>query len=111
MIDPRLFPSSHKYRALIRLSDCLPEKPDEALKILQDYQADVIDKRNAMAHAKEERGEDGELSLRAIKRGKASTPIDEAWMADFRGTLRTQRDALGVVCNALRQHVDGIKGK
>jgi CheY-like chemotaxis protein len=102
--DPRLFPSMQKYHALMRVVDCLSTKPTEALGVLKSYEADVIVNRNTLAHAKEDRS-GGESSLRAIKRGKPSIPIDDAWMADFRGRLRAQRAALSSVCEALGQHL------
>jgi CheY-like chemotaxis protein len=106
--DPRYFTSVHKYRALVRVADCLAEKPDVALGVLKSYMADVIENRNTLAHAKEEQSDDGTLSLRAIKKGKPSIPIDEAWMIGFRGKLRTQRTALAAVCDALIAHTSNV---
>lgn len=108
IVDPRLFPSAHKYRSIIRVIECLSDRPEAAIETLGTYIADVIDNRNTLAHAKEDHLADGSLSLRAIKRGKPAVSIDEAWMADFRGKLRTHREALGIVCETLRRHVDGL---
>jgi hypothetical protein len=106
--DPRLFSSMHKYRAVMRSAGCLNEKPIEALSVLKNYVADVINNRNTLAHAKEDQSSDGTSSLRAISKGKLSIPIDDAWMEDFRGRLRTQRNALSTVCEALGRYVDGL---
>jgi hypothetical protein len=106
--NPSLFPSMHKYRTIMRAVACLDQKPDEAIGVLKNYAADVIDNRNTLAHSKEDQSADGTSSLRAIRRGKPPIPIDDSWMADFRGKLRAQRNALTIVCNTLGRHADGI---
>lgn len=115
VMDPRLFSSMHKYRALIRVADCLPKKPQAALDVLGTYVSDVINNRNTLAHAKEDLAADGTSSLRAISKGKPSIPIDDDWMVDFRGKLHAQRAALATVCEAIAAHINGLsasqKGK
>lgn len=106
--DPRLFPSMHKYRAIIRAAACLGQEATEALDVLKSYPADAIGNRNTLAHAKEDQSADGASSLRAISKGKPSVPIDDAWMVDFRGKLRKQRTALTTVCDALGRQVDKL---
>lgn len=108
--DPRLFPSLHKYRALMRVAQCLQKKPEAALGVLSSYVEDVINNRNTLAHAKEDIAEDGSSSLRAIKKGKPSSTIDDDWMADFRGKLRAQRAALTSLCDAIGTHIDDLSG-
>lgn len=107
--DSRLFPSAHKYMALKRVAKCLVNKPTEALTVLQTYVTDIINKRNTLAHAKEDAGPDGAITLRSIKRGQPPVTIDEEWMVNFRGELRRHRTALTTVCNALRDHLDAAK--
>lgn len=104
--NPRLFSSMHKYRAIMRAAECLTEKPNDALNVLRNYQADIIDNRNTLAHSKEDRSADGTSSLRAIRSGKPSVAIDDQWMTDFRGKLRAQREALSIVCDALARYAD-----
>lgn len=106
--DPRLFPSAHKYRAIMRAVGCLNEKPAGDLGVLKSYVADVINNRNTLAHAKEDRSAEGTSSLRATTKGKPSISIDDAWMTDFRGKLRAQRTALTNVCDALGRHADAL---
>lgn len=105
--DSHLFSSMHKYRALVRVADCLAKKPVEALEVLRTYDADIIDSRNTLAHAKEESLGNGATSLRAVKKGQAAILIDDTWMADFRAKLRSHRAALRAVCAALGEHLDG----
>jgi len=105
--DSRLFSSMHRYKAINRVAKCLEHKPTAAIETLKTYDADIIQNRNTLAHAKEDVAEDGTVTLRAMKRGKPPVSIDENWMVAFRGKLRTQRAALSEVCDALSAHVDG----
>lgn len=104
--DSRLFSSMHRYKAINRVAKCLDEKPAAAIQALKSYDADIIQNRNTLAHAKEDVTRDGTVTLRAIKRGRPAVTIDEEWMVAFRGMLRTHRTALSVVCDALSAHVD-----
>lgn len=104
--DPRVFSSIQKYHALVRVAGCLSEKPAEALKTLESYEAEVINNRNTLAHSKEDVAPDGAVSLRGIRKGKDPVSIDEAWMTDFRGKLRSQRNALNAVCRALDRRLE-----
>ena len=99
----RIFSSIHKYWALRRLAKLIREEVTNELEALESYQGDIIDKRNILAHAKEESTQDGKIVLRSIK-SEADTPIDEDWMTDFRLTLRGHREALISVCEALKTH-------
>lgn len=105
--DSRLFSSANKYKAVRRVAKCLPTKPTDALTQLNNYEADIIQNRNTLAHAKEET-QNGIITLRSIKRGQAPIVIDDGWMADFRGKLRTHRAALTQICQALGAHLDGL---
>jgi CheY-like chemotaxis protein len=96
--------------AIRRVANSLAPKPTEALGTLLSYEADIINNRNILAHAKEETDGEGNTTLRSIKRGGPSVIIDEAWMVDFRGKLRMHRAALTHVCEALGQHVDSLSG-
>jgi hypothetical protein len=51
--DSRLFPSAQKYMAIRRVANCLAPKPTKALRTLLSYEADIINNRNTLAHAKE----------------------------------------------------------
>ena len=105
-----IFGSAHKYMAVCRIAKALDVKPDEALEYLKSYEVDVIKNRNTLAHAKEERDEDGQVTLRSIKKGENPIVIDDDWMVEFRGKLRDHRSALGVVCKSLDAYLDGAAG-
>lgn len=102
-----IFGSAHKYMAVCRLAKALEIKPVEALDYLKSYEADVIKNRNTLAHAKEERDEDGQVILRSIKKGENPIVIDDEWMVQFRGKLRNHRSALGIVCQSLDAYLEG----
>ncbi|GAW42546.1 hypothetical protein SH203_02964 [Brevundimonas sp. SH203] len=102
-----IFGSAHKYMAVCRVAKALDVKPSEALDYLKSYETDVIRNRNTLAHAKEERDEDGQVTLRSIKKGENPTVIDDEWMVQFRGKLRDHRSALGVVCQSLDAYLQG----
>lgn len=97
----RLFSLANKYWAIRRAVKCLPEEPSEAMSVLESYEDEIIHKRNMLAHVKEESAGDGETILRAI-RGDAV--IDDNWMIEFRQNLRTHKDALAIVCEAIDNH-------
>ena len=97
----RLFSFANKYWAIRRTAKCLPEKPSEAMSVLESYEDEIIRKRNMLAHVKEESTEDGETILRSIK---GNVVIDDNWMIEFRQNLRTQRSALTVVCEVIDDH-------
>lgn len=104
--DNGLFSSAHRYMAINRVAKCLDEKPADAIGVLKTYEPDIIHNRNTLAHAKEDVAADGTITLRAIKRGKESVTIDDAWMVSFRSKLRDHRAALVTICDALDRHVD-----
>ena len=99
--DSRLFTSAHKYQAIRRVAKDLPEKPSQALTVLQSYETVIIGNRNMLAHVKEESTEDGKAILRSIK---DDVIIDDNWMIEFRQNLRRHRDALTLVCEAIDDH-------
>jgi hypothetical protein len=105
--DRHLFTSAEKFMALRRVAKCLAEKPAAALALayLQSYQADIIGNRNILAHAKQQTDEEGLVTLSSIKKGQPAVVIDDAWMVDFRGKLRSHREALTLVCAALDEYL------
>ena len=96
-----MFTSAHKYQAIRSSGQSdLPEMPPE-LNALRSYENDIIRNRNMLAHVKEEPTEDGKTILRSIS---GDVIIDDNWMTTFRQNLRTQRDALTTVCEAINDH-------
>ena len=101
--DSQVFPSAQKYRAVNRVARSLRRELADALATLRSYEEDIIKKRNRLAHVKEESSTDGQVFLRSLATGEGEV-IDDNWMTDFRQSLRTQRAALAVVCEALDNH-------
>ena len=106
--NSRLFSSAHKYMAVRRVANSLSEKPTEALQVLKDYQKDIIDNRNMLAHAKEYPTGDGTTVLRSIRNSGPET-INDSWMTDFRRKLTKHRDALTTVCGAIDRYIDATE--
>ena len=104
--DSRLMSSFHRYNSLREAAKSLPVKPAQALIDIKNYQNDILGNRNTLAHAKEETNGDGSLSLRSAVRGQPSILIDEPWLADFREKLHANREALHMICKAIREHVE-----
>ena len=103
--DGRIFTLYHKYIALRRLAELLPEVHlAPKLKILKSFQDDIMKNRNLLAHVKEDSDGSGNVILRSTKSGDTSLVIDEEWMATFRRNLRKHRETLEALCTALRQH-------
>lgn len=105
--DNGLFSSMQRFKAINRLCKVLKTRP-KALDTFKNYDPDIIQNRNTLAHAKEDISEDGTITLRAIKRGKDPVTINDEWMRSFRGKLRAQKAALGDICLALEAHITKI---
>lgn len=104
--DGMLFSSFQKYKAVRELAKSLPTPPRTQLDILRNYNDDVINNRNILAHAKEERDDStGAQTLRSVRQGDAPIQIDDAWMSDFRTKLRASRSALEAICVAVQEYV------
>lgn len=105
VLDNNLFSSHDRYRAIARAIKALGASLGEESEVLQSYREDIIDNRNLLAHAKEEVGNDNQSVLRSTKQGEVEV-IDEDWMQGFRRKLRAHRQALEIVCEALRKEFD-----
>ena len=101
----RLFSFAHKYHAIRRVAKSFGLKATGDLDGLSDFDADVIDNRNLLAHAKEHVDANGKVVLRSIKPDQEKIVIDDAWMVDFRVKLQKQGAALGNVCNRMDELV------
>lgn len=102
--DGRVFSSALKYHAIRRVAKRLPIKPVDALKALESYETDVIGNRNLLAHAKADLTGDIQ-TLRSPRKDREPLVIDDAWMSSFRTKLKSHRDAIAVVCNALETDI------
>lgn len=102
--NTEVFGSGKRFQAINRVVSVLKERPVEALKIFGAFEGDIIANRNTLAHAKEDVAADGTITLRSARRGAEPVAIDDAWMVEFRGKLRVQRQALVEICGALERH-------
>lgn len=99
--DNAVFGSTYKWQAVAKLGEMILSKHDDACKVFADYEAQVIAKRNLLAHARAIMDDGNTASLRAIRPGKPDVDIDDAWMVEFRSQLTAQRDALRTICEAI----------
>ena len=100
-----VFTSYHKYRSIRRIAKNIKNKlPDESLRDLEtlsSFRDEILEKRNILAHAKEQAtDQDGSAILRSFSE-KGDIVINEDWMTDFRASLRKHRSALDSVCRAI----------
>lgn len=96
-----IFTSEHKYRSIRRIAKKLPDKPQRDLQTLSSFQAEILKKRNILAHAKEQAiDQDGNAVLRSFGEN-GGIVIDDDWMTHFRASLRKHRNALDSVCRAI----------
>lgn len=102
--DDLLFSLAKKYQAIRRVARLLPEERRQGLDALGSYDEDIIQKRNLLAHVREESNEDGTAILRSIGHNQDAVTIDEEWMSGFRHNLREHMSALTIVCEALNRH-------
>ena len=100
--DGRLFSSAQKYHAIRRISKQVEPTPTR-LSDLDTYEADIVDNRNLLAHAREVTT-GGVPTLRSPKRDGSVVTIDDAWMIDFRRKLRAHRSALRAVCADIKSY-------
>ena len=100
--DVTLFSSYQRYRTIRRAAKKLHAQPKEELEKLTLYDKNIIAKRNMLAHAKEETRDDGTIILRSARRNREDVVIDDLWMSNFRMSLKEYREALTIVCNALK---------
>ena len=109
--DGRVFTASDKSRAMRRLFDVLAGEIGEAVKLFERYETDVLDRRNILAHVREEVGPNGEVVLRA-RRGQDEEEItvNEAWMTECRTSLRAHRRGLEQLSKAVRTSVEANTG-
>ena len=114
--DGRMFTAADKARAIQRMLGVVGEDVGEAKDLFDKYEAEVLARRNVLAHVKEEIGRDGEVILRAKSgRGEEEIAVDQNWMTECRTTLRTHREALERLCQAVRESLgpaagDEVKG-
>ncbi len=109
--NTEVFGSAKRCQAINRVVGVLKARPDGALQVFSAFSVDIIGNRNTLAHAKEDVAQDGTVTLRSAKRGADPVVIDDQWMVDFRGKLRAQKDALGEICRALREHVAAFEAE
>ena len=104
--DGRMFTAVDKARAIQRLLGMVGEDVGRAKEVFDKYEAEVLGRRNVLAHVKEGIGPDGEVVLRARSgRGEDEIGVDQDWMKECRKTLRTHREALERLCRAVRDSV------
>ena len=96
----RLFGLDRKFRLLMNIAQKLPDRPAE-LDVLATFREDIIDRRNMLAHVKEESDDQGSKVLRSIKSGADDVVIDDEWMKEFRLLLRRHKPALVALGEAL----------
>ena len=101
--DSSLFSFANKYQAIIRVAKYLPREGSAASGLPANFDQDIIQNRNMLAHAKESTTGDGQTVLHSKIPGKAKVEIDEDWMSGFRKKILEHRSALDIVCNALRE--------
>lgn len=106
--NTEVFGSGKRFQAINRVVSVLQDGPIDALKAFGTFEGDIIANRNTLAHAKEEIAADGTVTLRSARRGAEPIVINDAWMVEFRGKLRVQRQALGEICGALERHATGF---
>ncbi len=99
--DNAIFGSSYKWQAVTKLADLATGKGTAAYKVFAGYEAEVIKKRNLLAHARAVVDDGVTASLQAIRPGQNDVIIDEEWMTEFRNQLTTQRAALVTICQAI----------
>ena len=101
VVDASLFSFANKYQAIMRAAKYLSSKTSGGLNHLKNFDRDIIQNRNMLAHAKEETTGDGRIVLRSKMRGKDREEITEGWMSNFRRNIQEHRTAIDKICKAL----------
>ena len=101
LVSGSSFTSAHKCRSIRRIAMKLSDRPQHDLQTLSSFQNEILDKRNILAHAKEQTvNQDGNAILRSFGKN-GDIVIDDDWMTRFRTSLRKHRSALDNVCRAI----------
>ena len=107
--DNLLFTFVDKYRAIQRVAKYCRDELWKELDAFKFYQAEIIQNRNMLAHAREEVSESGKTVLRYMGSNKKEVVIDENWMSDFRQKLQRHRVALDAICTVLDGRFGGTE--
>ena len=102
----KLFSVARKYQLVRSIGKRLGARPSAELKALTSFAAEILDRRNMLAHAKEVTT-DGRTVLRSIKAGEGNVDIDDPWMEQFRRDLAKHKPALAALCRAIALQVGG----
>lgn len=109
--DGRMFTAVDKARAIQRLLRMVSQDVGRAKGVFDKYEAEVLARRNVLAHVREGIGPNGEVVLRARSgQGEEEIGVDQDWMKECRKTLRTHREALEQLCQAVRESVRADAG-
>ena len=99
--DPHFFTAHWKWRAVNALAKRVGARPGE-VEVVARYDAEILGKRNRLAHVREEIGGDGRPRLRSAPgAGGKGEEIDEDWMKDLRRQLAEHRQAIEAVCERI----------
>lgn len=98
--NSRLFGLDRKFRLLVKVAEKLPDRPPE-LDVLATFKDDIIDRRNVLAHVREESADGGTKILRSIKPAAANVIFDDERMKELRLLLRKHKPALIALCDAV----------
>jgi len=89
-----------KYRLLVRIAEKLPDRPAQ-LDVLTTFKEDIIDRRNVLAHVREESADGGAKVLRSIKPAAANVVFNDERMKELRLSLKKHKPALIALCDAV----------
>lgn len=105
LIGDRMFTFNDKYRIISRLVRRLPEADKDEKKaeiaVFQKFVEEVIEKRNKLAHVKEEIV-DGKTIFKSAKK-KNQITIDDNWMKNYRKDLGRHKDVLDTICATIEK--------
>lgn len=99
--DPLFFTAHWKWRAVNALAKRVEAEPAE-VEMVARYDAEILGKRNRLAHVREETGADGGVRLRSTAGADGvGEEIGEDWMKDLRRQLAQHRTAIEAVCGRI----------
>lgn len=108
-----MFGSLDRWRAIRALAKRLTHGPGSEVDVVGRYSTEILDKRNLLAHVRQEEGKDGTVVLRSRRSADAEgVVIDDEWMRGFRNDLRRHREAADAVCRAIHEEFVGrVRGR
>ena len=106
LIGDRMFTFHDKYRVIMRLVNVLSKESQNhksaEIDVFKRFGKEVIEKRNILAHVREDVDDNGKTIFKSAKEGN-QIAIDDDWMKNYRQHLGKHKNALDAICTTIEE--------